>query len=261
MAPSVLRFGRCLRPWQVGRREAGPLPAPSSAGLKIQQQAFSIREALFTRTMTSSLPVSILCSISAHHSCLLILLLSPFVVASPLSSSSPSCSEVLPPLCSCQARKAWRLDVKNCPKFDFRMDEQLMAPLLSGSSMSFCLYFSFKSSLQPYLSICWLCSPPSSLFASQAVWHPAPSLWRERVEADNYTSCPVSALQCWTVIPTFVAFLLKLRNHSFLSRLCDLYLHLHIISDRNHHFCSSLKYRYKAHYTVHCTLYKKNGSS
>lgn len=175
MAPSVLRFGRCLRPWQVGRREAGPLLAPSSAGLKIQQQAASIREALFTRTMTSPLPVSILCSISAHHSCLLILLLSPFVVAFPPSSSSPSCSEVLPPLCSCQARKAWRLDVKNCPKFDFLMNKQCngTSPFWIIYVLLLVFFFLIQSSA---LSLYLLALPPPSLFASQAVWHPAPSL-------------------------------------------------------------------------------------
>lgn len=56
--------------------------------------------------------------------------------------------------------------------------------------------------------------PFLALFASQAVWHPAPSLWRGTVAADNYTSCPVSALWCWTVISTSVSYMLELTNNS-----------------------------------------------
>lgn len=64
--------------------------------------------------------------------------------------------------------------MKNCPKFDFLMDEQC-----NGASPSWVIYvlllvffFLIQSSA---LSLYLLALPPP-LFASQAVWHPAPSL-------------------------------------------------------------------------------------
>lgn len=93
----------------------------------------------------------------------------------PPSSSSPSCSEVLPPLCGCQARKAWRLDVKNGPKFDFLMNKQCngTSPFWIIYVLLLVFFFLIQSSA---LSLYLLALLPPSLFASQAVWHPAPSL-------------------------------------------------------------------------------------
>lgn len=103
---------------QAGGAGAGLLLAPSSAGLKIQRQAASVRGALFTQTVTISLLVSILRPVSAHHSCLFDSASRSFCCRVSPSSSSSSCSQGLPPPWSCQAQKGWRLDVKNCPEFD-----------------------------------------------------------------------------------------------------------------------------------------------
>lgn len=164
--------------------------------------------------MTISLCLLSPCYLNPSLSCLLTLPSSP--PSPPLTHSpnfsyplyAPALSGSMCPtsvyLRSCQAKKSRTVNVKNCPTdfyqvwLSLQRDEMwaVRLPLCSCTPRRPFTSIFFKLSLQHCLFIYLALSffSLSSLFASQAVWHLAPSLWRGTVGADNYTSCPVSAL-------------------------------------------------------------------
>lgn len=203
-----------LRPRQVGRRAAAPSSLCPQLGGK-SSNGPPLSESHCSWWWWQSLSVSILRAISIHHS--LVFWPPP---SSPLSlsltHSSNFSSLLFKPalsgsLCvkrlylrgAVKQRKAGEWMGKIAPlistKFDFSFtwwDVRCETPslLLYSSLPLLCFDLLFFFSLHRFLFLSLSSFSLFPLLASQAVWHLAPSLWRRTVEADNYTSCPVSAL-------------------------------------------------------------------
>lgn len=207
-----------LRPWQVGRRGAAPSSLPPQLGWKSSDRP-PLSESHCSWWWWQSLSVSIRRAISIHHSLV-------FWPPSPLlpsarsrpslslthssNFSSPLFSRLLAQevcvkrlyLCGavgrikkqegeCEKLPPWfLLSLTFCCSMRCEVWDSLSTFLTPLRRLASIFFWIQSSSLSHFLYLA-LCPPP---FASQAVWHLALSLWRGTVDADNYTSCPVSAL-------------------------------------------------------------------